>query len=468
MKRKAVAFLLMLTLVISSLAGCGTSGDSESKTSEATEGETTASAATENTGEQQELNIAIFQGGYGDAYWNAVVELFEETHEGVTVNMTISPTIADIIRPQIVAGNPPDFIALNDTQEDGLILSLIKDRALLDITDVFEGENYAGTGTLKDDIIDGLLESTKCAPYGDGVIYLAPFNTGPQGLIYNKTAFTGNSWELPVTWDDFFALGDQIKEEDGRSLFTYQGIYPGYLEEILWPAIASAGGMEAINAICTYEEGSFNNEVVLPVLEQIQKIAADGYLLPGTVGMNHTEAQSEMLLGNAAFITNGTWMVNEMADAPTEEGFEYAMTPVPVLDEGDTRYILDAMEQFSIPLDAKNPELAKEFLRFLYSDESVALFAQHASAVFATKTARDIAKEYITEAIYNMYGIYEADNTASLLMNFEALPSNSKINVSDEVFNPITSVMNGDMTVEEWAQSVEDAFAQIRADREAE
>ena len=40
--------------------------------------------------EEQELNIAIFQGGYGDAYWNQMVELFEESHEGVKVNMTIS------------------------------------------------------------------------------------------------------------------------------------------------------------------------------------------------------------------------------------------------------------------------------------------------------------------------------------------------------------------------------------------
>lgn len=90
--------------------------------------------------EEQELNIAIFQGGYGDAYWNQMVELFEQSHEGVKVNMTISPTIGDIIRPQIVAGNAPDFICLNDGGEDGVILSLIKEHALLNLNDVFDGE----------------------------------------------------------------------------------------------------------------------------------------------------------------------------------------------------------------------------------------------------------------------------------------------------------------------------------------
>ena len=34
-----------------------------------------------------------------------MVELFEESHEGVKVNMTISPTIGDIIRPQYVSGD---------------------------------------------------------------------------------------------------------------------------------------------------------------------------------------------------------------------------------------------------------------------------------------------------------------------------------------------------------------------------
>ncbi len=479
MRKKLLSGLLVTGMVLS-LIGCSSQSQSDaeavSETQEVQNGETDEADSTEETSDEkatidengeQTLNIAIFQGGFGDAYWNAVVAAFEEKNPGVKVNMTISPTIADIIRPQIVAGNAPDFISLNDKQEDGLILSMIKEKALLDITDVFEGDNYAGTNPLKDDIKDGLLESAKCAPYGDDKIYLAPFNTGPQGLIYNKTVFDEKGWTVPETWDEFFALGDTV-QADGRSLFTYQGIYPGYLEEMLWPAIASAGGMEAIDAICSYEEGSFNNPIVLSVLQEIADISAKGYLLKGTVGMNHTESQSEMMLGKAAFITNGTWMESEMADAPREDGFEFAMTAVPTLKTGDTAYVLDSCEQFSIPAQAKNPELAKEFLRFLYSDESVALFAENAGSVYATKTGRELAKDYISEATYNMYGIYDQENTKSLIMNFEALPSNSKINISDEVFNPITSVMNGEMTAEEWAESVEAAFAQVRQDRAAE
>lgn len=474
--KKTMALLLAVTLTVSGLTGCS-SGSSDSKdstaqtgavnTGEKEKGDSSDTASADISEEEQELNIAIFQGGFGDEYWNGVVELFEQSHPGVKVNMTISPTIADIIRPQIIAGNAPDFIALNDSSEDGLILSLIKENALTDLTDVFDGQNYAGTGTLRDDIKDGLLESAKCAPYtGDDRIFLAPFNTGPQGLIYNKTLFDEKGWQVPATWDEFFALGDETAKAD-RALFTYQGIYPGYLEEMLWPAIASVGGMESIDAICSYEEGSFNNPTVLKVLQKIADISTNGYLLKGTVGMNHTESQSEMMLGKAAFITNGTWMESEMADAPREDGFEFAMAPIPTIEEGDTHYVLDSCEQFSIPAAARNPELAKEFLRFLYSDESVKLFAEKSGAIYAVKSGRELSKDYISDAIYNMYGIYEEANTVSLVMNFQSLPSNCKINVSDEVFQPITSVMSGEMTVEQWAESVEAAFAQIRADKAA-
>ena len=402
------------------------------------------------------------------SYWEANMELIDIIPEfNLYEEFWKIYTKGDIIRPQIVAGNAPDFICLNDGAEDGVILSLIKEHALLNLDDVFDGENYAGTGTLRDDITDGILSSTKCAPYGDDEIYLAPFSSGPQGLIYNKTFFEENNLEVPKTWDEFFTLGDTLKDIDGRALFTYQGIYPGYMEEMLWPAIANECGEEALTKIANYEEGSFNNEGVLKALSHIKEIADKGYLLEGTVGMNHTESQTEMMLGKAAFITNGTWMENEMQDAPREDGFEFAMAPIPTENADDVHYVFDSCEQFSIPAAAKNPELAKEFLRFLYSDESVSAFAEASGALYATKSAREVAKDKLSTAIYNMYGIYEEATASSLIMSFAAVPADCKVNPKDEIFNPITSVMNDEMTVEEWAQNVEDAFAQVRADMEA-
>lgn len=110
----------------------------ETKTDEAPVEETPAEASPTDRFENKELNIAIFEGGYGPDYWNEMVARFEAAYPGVKVNMQISPTIGDIIRPQIVSGEYPDFISMNDNDQTGVLLSLIKENALLELTDFFD------------------------------------------------------------------------------------------------------------------------------------------------------------------------------------------------------------------------------------------------------------------------------------------------------------------------------------------
>jgi len=414
--------------------------------------------------ESRELNIAIFEGGYGPDYWTAIVSAFEASHPGVKVNMQISPNIGDIIRPQIVAGKVPDFISMNDNDQTGLIAAMIKEKTLLDITDAFNQKSWDSDALLKDRILPGILGSSKASPYGDGRIYLAPFNSSPMGLVYNKTIFEKNGWTVPVTWDEFFALGDKAKAK-GISLFTYAGIYPGYLESFLFPAIASVAGLDGFQKIMNYQEGSFNNPQVKRVLANLQKIASGGYLLPGTVALNHTQSQTDMMKDNALFIPNGVWLENEMADAPRSEGFRFGMTAAPVFSRTDTRYIMTSVEQFSIPAKAKNPDLAKEFLRFLYSEESIKLFAREANGVYAIRGANELVKGIVSDGVYDMFSAY--DGAVSMVVGWSALPKGSKVAINDEMFNPASDIMNGNMTVDQWAGDVEAAFTQIRKDQEA-
>ena len=152
--KKIISMLLAVSLCVAALAGCG----APASTSAGEPSSSPASTGTsgENSFAGQELNIAIFEGGYGPEYWEEIVAQFEEAYD-VTVNMQISPTIGDIIRPQIVAGNVPDFISMNDNDVSGLVASLVRENALMDITDVFEGPGLEDTSPLKDQVLDGVL-----------------------------------------------------------------------------------------------------------------------------------------------------------------------------------------------------------------------------------------------------------------------------------------------------------------------
>ncbi|WP_158630171.1 carbohydrate ABC transporter substrate-binding protein [Cohnella sp. AR92] len=419
------------------------------------------------------LDIAVFQGGYGPEYWNEITEKFEAAYPGVQVHLTISPRIGDVIRPQIVAGNPPDFLAISDTEQSGIMASLVKEKGLMDITDVFEEKALDSDQRLKDMILPGILESKRFSPYSDGQIYMAPFNAAPMGLIYNKKLFKDKGWKLPETWDEFFALDEELKkpenyavDENGhkikRALFTYQGIYPEYLEEILYPSLANSAGIAQLKKIFSYEPGSFKTEPVKKVLDTLAKLGTGGYLMNGTVGLNHTQSQTDMMLGKAVFIVNGSWMENEMKDSPREEGFEFGMIPVPVFHKGDERYILSSYEQFAIPLKAKNPELAKEFLKFLYTEESVILFAKKSNGTFALKGAQELSRNYLTPGVYEMFSAYEG--ATAITQEWNIIPKQSKEDMRNQLFKKaITPIMTGKMTTEEWMNQVENAFADIQA-----
>jgi len=109
--RKAVACICALSLGVSALAGCQKVSDSSS----AAQSQSSAEA------QNQELNIAVFEGGYGREVWDDLAKQFEAKNPGVKINVTANAKLGDVIRPQIMNGNPPDFIFLASTNESGIL-----------------------------------------------------------------------------------------------------------------------------------------------------------------------------------------------------------------------------------------------------------------------------------------------------------------------------------------------------------
>ena len=149
MNKKLTALLAVSSVTIAALTGCGSgqSAKTESTKTESPKTESTA-ASLDQSGEagitdaekkvEGDLELALFQGGYGADYWEEIISRFEEKYPDVHVNYKINPKIGDLIRPQIISGDVPDLIYHNMGQSDGVVLGLIKDKELLELTDLFE------------------------------------------------------------------------------------------------------------------------------------------------------------------------------------------------------------------------------------------------------------------------------------------------------------------------------------------
>ena len=442
--KKTIAMLLVLVLALGMLAGCGSN-------------ETAAEAPAADSGETAaEISVAAIETAYGSEIWQQVADAFT-AETGIKVNLTTDKNLEDVIGPAMQGGEFPDVIHLATGREAGLTEQFIKDKNIADITDVLSMTVPGEEVTVADKLAGGFTDNTITSPYGDGKTYLAPMFYSPCGLFYNAGLFAEKGWEVPTTWDEMWELGDKAMEE-GIYLFTYPTT--GYFDAFLYALMYSVGGPEFFDAATHYEDGIWDTEEAQQCFDIIAKLAT--YTNPITPAQandqDFTQNQQLVLDNKALFMPNGTWIVGEMAEAPRAEGFEWGMTALPAVSEGGDRYSYTWFEQAWIPAGAANIDAAKQFVAFLYSDVACDIFAS-AGAIQPVLGIAD-GLEGDNKLFYSIYD----DGAKAAMGSFASYTAVAGLGTVREVFlDPVNSLVNGEMTEEQWIENIKTASAQMLA-----
>ena len=346
--RKLAAMLLSLSMVATLLVGCG-----DKK---------------EEAPAEDVLKLAAFEGGNGAQIWKDIAAAFEE-EKGVKVELTLSSELDKDLTKSFKNKDIPDVVYYNLGQKSGFTETMLKEKAIADISDVFTDE-------LKGKLVGGITENAAAQPYADGKIYLAPLDYTPTGFWYNKDLFEGpnKKYDLPTTWDEFFALGDQAKA-DGIALFTYP--QSGYLDTTIYQMLTQAGGYDFYNKAVNYDADTWTSEAGQKVIDTVAKLASPDYMWKNTVANANADGgfklnQQAVIDNEALFMPNGNWVIGEMA-ASTPEGFNWGMMAQPKFSADEDNYIYTFTEQMWVPAEAPHMDLAKEFIKFMYSDKVVDL-----------------------------------------------------------------------------------------------
>ena len=452
MKKKVVRKLMALALVsamaTSMLAGCGSSDDS---------GKDSGKDADKGS-EETVLKVAAFEGGNGTQIWEDIAKAFEESHDGVKVELEMSPELDKDLTKAIQNGDVPDVVYYNLGQPSGFTETMLKEEAIADISDVFDDE-------LKDKMLDGILDGTDAQPYGDGKVYLAPIFYTPTGFWYNATLVgEGKQYELPTTWDEFFALGEQAKK-DGHSLFTFPTT--GYFDATIYAMLAQAGGLDFYNDALRYDADTWTSEEGKKVLDTVAKLVGKDYTQEDTVSNANADGgfkinQQNVIDGKALFMPNGNWVIGEMA-ASTPEDYEWGMMGVPKWSEDESQSVYTFTEQMWVPADAPNMDLAKEFVKFMYSDEVVDICLNNKTTdkesgkesdtpvVVPVKGAADKLPDGVTK---DCYAAATADDVVAVTGKWATTAPIEGLDMAKAVYGPVESINTGDMTVDEWQKQL--------------
>lgn len=424
---------LVACAVIIPMAACGSS-----------------SSADGDKGDKVTLKMAALEGGYGIDMYKQVIAKYEKLNPNVKVELQASKSIEDEITPSMKAGNYPDLVWLGQGRKAALTETMIKDKAVDDLTGVLDEKIPGESKTVKQKLMPGITGGLGTNPYGDDKVYLMPMNYAPTGLVYNKKMLADNGWQVPTTWDEMFKLGDEAKAKN-ISLFTFPTT--GYLDAYFFSLLPDVGGESFYKDVMTYKKDIWKSADAKKSLDLTTKLVK--YINPDTVGyaneQDFTKNQQQILDGTSVFMPNGTWIVNEMKDAPRTDGFEWGFAPLPAV-KGDTRYLTTSIETAWVPTKAKHQDEAKKFLAYFYSDDAVDIFAK-AGAVQPVKGV----ESKIDDTLKPFYATYQAEGVKPVVGGFASTKPVPGIDIKETLFGTVSSIISGDKSEQQWIDALNKA-----------
>lgn len=464
---KLLSVLLAATLV---LAGCNNDSGDTKKTTEGSDEEVEQTSEKEEepsedkeeseegeTGEQRVLKVDSFSGGNGPEAFKALKESFEDKYPDIKVELRFERELDAVLNKENATGQYSDVVYYNLGQASAYTETQLNNGEVLPINDVYDA------------ISDRMDDSFKDTPignyFGDGTQYLLPIKYTPAGLFYNTELIgEGKTYELPETWDDMWKLGEECVK-DGRYLFTYP--HNGYFDTVLQGLLDEAGGSDFLGKAMSYADGTWESDEGKLVLDTLGKlVSADNeFLHPDTVANANAKDgfklnQQLVIDDKALFMPNGDWIVGEMAETTPEEGFHWGVMPLPAFEEGGERVSTAFTEQAWIPKQAPNPDDAKLFLEYIYSEEGTKIMVDNGFVVPVKGVNDLITDEYKQE----FFSIYQLDNVRASIGAFAPYDTASVPNVdfAAQVYDPIDQIATGNMTVDQWQKQLTELWTTLR------
>ncbi len=347
MKKRIVALLMVAVTLFSllSLSGCVAGTDKKPTRGDSLETAPNFTVPEEDFDPNVEVEITFAHtmgAKLQEVLDNYIVE-FNKIYPNIKITHSSYGGWGDIngqINTEIAGGNQPniaycypDHVAMYNIAKSVVTLdNLINSEVKIEGTDDILGL----TAEQKADFIESYYNEGLA--YGNNLMYTMPLNKSTEVLYYNKTFFEQHNLKVPTTWDEMWAVCEQIKKIDPNN-------YPlGYDAEDNW-FITLCEQMKT--PYTSAEEGGkylFNTKENQATVKQLREYYQKGYFttqdLYGSYTSNlfveTTDKKCYMCVGSSGGASY------QMSNNDTGDGsfaFEVGVAPIPQYDLNNKKTI---------------------------------------------------------------------------------------------------------------------------------
>ena len=446
--KKVFALAMVLALSLGILAGCGSSGVSQtSGAASAPDGQTSQSPASQTEPSQKPAEPVTIKWVLWDwdltTYYKALIEAYTAVNPHVTIEYVDlgGADFMPMLSTQLSGGADFDVLAIKDIPG---YANLIRQKHLEPLN------NYIAEKNIDTSLYGGTVEQLTV----DGNIYQLPFRSDFWIIYYNKDLFDKAGIAYPtndMTIEQYDELSRKLTSGSGASK-----IYGAHYHT--WRSAVTLFGI--LDGKHTVVDGNY--DFLKPYYERILKLQNDGIVQDyATLRTSSTHYSGVFFNNQVAMMNMGTWFIATQIDkikSGESLSTNWGIVKYPHPEGVEAGTTLGTITGIAVNAKSAKKDAALDFLRFMTGPEGAAVIAK-------TGTIPAIKNEEVINAISSMEGFPADVNSKEALYTYKTyleMPLHDKGSDIEVALNEgHENIMTKNVTIDQGISDLNKRIAEI-------
>lgn len=239
----------------------------------------------------------------------------------------------------------------------------------------------------------------------DGVLQAVPLQAVAQGIYFNEDIFRKLGLSIPKTWEEFLSLAKRIQQAGITPLANGTKDQWANAELIFMSLAPNFIGGKAGRLAYSTGERCFDDEHMVKLFEGIKDLGT--FLPKNKEELSYYDGRQLFLDGKAAMWLSGSWELYFFKSINPDFSFSIFMLPAPKGKKTTPIFHFDAA--IAINRETKNPEQAKEFIKWVGTPEFEKLWQDELPGFYAMNPHAPLPKDRKSRLFLQEVKRYETD-----------------------------------------------------------